>query len=100
METGRTLDAPRGSSYKDGLDRHDLVPPLESCPDRSLLARWRRGLVAVGLGRAFERIGGGLCRLSRIGGSVRRPIRGGGLPGGRRPWGGPGGGAGDGLAGR
>ena len=40
----------------------------ESCPDRSLRARWRRSLVAVGLGRAFERIGGGLCRLSRIGG--------------------------------
>ena len=55
----------------------------ESCPDRSLRARWRRGLVAVGLGRAFERIGGGLCRLSRIGGSVRCQDVGGGFAGGR-----------------
>ena len=55
----------------------------ESCPDRSLRARWRRGLVAVGLGRAFERIGGGLCRLSRIGGSVRCQVVGGGFAGGR-----------------
>ena len=47
----------------------------ESCPDRSLRARWRRGLGAVGLRRAFERIGGGLCRLSRIGGSVRTALR-------------------------
>jgi hypothetical protein len=37
----------------------------------SLRARWRRSLVAVGLGRTFERIGGGLCRLSRIGGTMR-----------------------------
>ena len=55
----------------------------ESCPDRSLRARWRRSLVAVGLGRAFERIGGGLCRLSRIGGSVRCQVVGGGFAGGR-----------------
>ena len=55
----------------------------ESCPDRSLPARWRHGLVAVGLGRAFERIGGGLCRLSRIGGSVRCQVVGGGFAGGR-----------------
>jgi hypothetical protein len=53
------------------------------CPDRSLRARWRRGLVAVGLGRAFERIGGGLCRLSRIGGSERCQVVGGGFAGGR-----------------
>jgi len=55
----------------------------ESCPDRSLRARWRRSLVAVGLGRAFERIGGGLCRLSRIGGSVRCQVVGKGFAGGR-----------------
>jgi hypothetical protein len=53
------------------------------CPDQSLRARWRRSLVAVGLGRAFERIGGGLCRLSRIGGSVRCQVVGGGFAGGR-----------------
>src|ERR1700761_8292858 len=41
----------------------------ESCPDRSLRARCR-GLVAVGLGRALECIGGGLCCLSRVGGSA------------------------------
>ena len=55
----------------------------ESCPDRSLRARWRRALVAVGLGRAFERIGRGLCRLSRIGGSVRCQVVGGRFAGGR-----------------
>src|SRR6478609_5591341 len=55
----------------------------ESCRDRSLRARWRRGLVAVGLGGAFERIGGGSCRLSRIGGSVRCQVVGGGFAGGR-----------------
>jgi hypothetical protein len=55
----------------------------DSCPDRSLRARWRRGLVAVDLGRAFEGIGGGLCRLSRIGGGVRCQVVGGGFAGGR-----------------
>jgi hypothetical protein len=63
---GEFLDIEGSVSYTDHAPRFE-----ECCPDRSLRARWRRGLVAVGLGRAFERIGGGLCRLSRIGGSVR-----------------------------
>jgi hypothetical protein len=28
METGRALDAPRGTGDKDGLGSHDVVPSL------------------------------------------------------------------------
>jgi hypothetical protein len=75
---GGFLDIEGSVSYTDQAPRFE-----ECCPDRSLRARWRCGLVAVGLGRAFERIGGGLCRLSRIGGSVRCQVVGGGFAGGR-----------------